>query len=195
MSKVVKKKRIAALSSKDELASMEAELAKELRQLQSLVKDKENKEEFDKTFAVCEKRHRAALLKGKSDPNFQEFLKSNLKKARKELRKLKSEVEARKMQTFTTLVACGPRPKRERNVALIVSTRELYRILTALEYTETSFGIASPGSRPVINDVDRDIETGSLSAYLLRCALESGIGWATPIHMIHKDEGFKTETL
>lgn len=177
-----------------DLAAQEKALQKELRRLQQMADDKTKSKEFESRFEELEKRHQRALRNGKVDHDFEGFLDKSIADAKKQIKQLKVDLEIRKGETFRTLVPAGERPiDRSRSVALVVTLSELHRIISALRYTEKSFEIVNPGHRPTINDIESSYGKGELSGFLLRCALESGIGWATPAAPVHSDLGLKPE--
>ena len=185
-----KRKRPAVKKSvapKQEQPEVEVEdLADKLKLLRKMATNTKKTKEAEALFRKLEAKNRAAVRKGKHDPNFEEHLDQVLGQTKEAIRKLKERKEVMKGEEFRTLVPTGPRPKRKRETMLLVSVRELMHIIKALRTHEDFIKIANDNARIQTDKIDEHMGKGSLSAYLLACALEAGVGWATPAAKTHR---------
>ena len=168
--------------SQEELQSEEQRISAELRSLQRMVKEKKEAAEFARVFESCSKRHQEMLRKGKKDENFEELLDTRIQDLRKKLMHLKVDLESRQGESFFVIVPSGARDTQPRSVALLVNPEELYTLIRAISIAKDRLTIADPGHKPLIDRENSVKGAGSLSTYLLRCAIESGIGWKVPDH-------------
>lgn len=156
----------------EELASLQAELRDKKRKLdEKLAAQKQ---------AELEESHRKALRSGSADSS---PLVTELAKEEKELRKkiaaAKAAIEARETTVFRCVVPSGARPKRSRDVVLVVSAVELDRIRSALLTQERLLMIGRDTARlPESVRQDADVSstaTAKLIDYLDECCAECGI--------------------
>jgi hypothetical protein len=176
--KVRKKKKVEVRPDDDlhDLELLERQLKEEIEGLQRLAKSKKKNKEFKKRFNAAEKSHKKAVLKGKTDGNYDAFLDQAMSKARKQLKSLKEDLEMRRTPRTRIIVPAGMRPPEKRDIPIFITVNELRTIVHSLWRHADFLSIAN--DKPMrIHKVDKSCGKGSLAGYLLRAAIEAGAGW------------------